>query len=235
MAGSEARKGRVRLVDLGCPGFQERVIEVRMPKPTHSLNAEPGRIDLTGRPVRMIRDLGLDRNGPFFEYVVTYLCASAGFTPVYDAVGQPAFMAGTLGVFPGFHGNVVHMDLDEAVQLARDGTTLPQVRAEQRLCCMLANAAYEALAEADRKRLRGKPAFEFFRHVRNAASHNNKWHFTIKRRVHEPSRHAEWGAFTIDHTLKGPLDPLHDKDCIYGTLHPADLLGLLRDVEVLLK
>jgi hypothetical protein len=206
-----------------------------MPTPTYELKADTGHYNLTGHPVLMIHGLTFDRDGPFFEYLLTYLCASAGFTPVYDAVGQPTFMAGTLGVFPGFHGNVVHMDLDEAVRLARNGTTLPQKRAEQLLCCMLVNTAYESLKEADKRKLARSPVGQYFRHVRNAASHNNKWHFVADKRVREPRLPAQWGTFKIDHTKKGKRNPLHGKDCVYGTLHPADLLYLLRDVEDLLK
>jgi hypothetical protein len=200
----------------------------------YSLKAEMGCYEHTGNPVQFLLGIKLHPGRPFFEYVLTYLCASAGFTPVYDAAGQPGFMENTVGVFYDSNGNKVQMDLREAVLLARDGTTLPQVRAEQRLCCMLINTAYESLNENDKRKLAHSPVGQYFRHVRNAASHDNRWHFVVNGRVQEPSKPAEWGSFKIDHALKGKDNPLHGAECVYGTHHPADLLYLLRDVEALL-
>jgi len=205
-----------------------------MPGSTYSLKADPGSYQLTRHPVQLIHGLSLDPGGPFFEYVLTYLCASAGLTPVYHP-GQTEFMpVGTVGLFPGANGSLVQMNLHEAVRLARDGKTLPQARAEQRMCCMLINTAYESVKNTDRKKLSRSPVGQYFRHVRNAASHNNKWHFVVNNRVQEPTLPARWGDFSIDHTKKGVSNPLHGTDCVYGTLQPADLLHLLRDVEALL-
>jgi hypothetical protein len=42
------------------------------------LVAQPAHIFILG-------DLTLDPNGPFYPYILTYLVASSGLTPVYDA------------------------------------------------------------------------------------------------------------------------------------------------------
>lgn len=196
-----------------------------------SMKAEAGSYTLTGNPVglRVLRDLALEPTGPFYNFALTYLVASAGLTPVYDATNYPTFMERVAGVFPGTVKGDLRADLAECVRSARDGT-LPQRRAEQALCSMLANATYESITKADRDRLKGNPVFEVFRHVRNAASHGNVWHFFPK----EPSARGEWHSIVIDDALKGDANPLQGQACFYGAVEPADLLYLLQDVERLL-
>jgi hypothetical protein len=194
--------------------------------------AEPGIYRYSGQPVelRVLRDLALDSGGPFYSLVLTYLVASAGLTPVYDAKNYPTFMKGIAGVFPGAVNGDLRANLAECVGLARAGT--PQQRiAEVSLCCMLANTAYESIPAQHRKQLSGNSVFEVFRHVRNAASHGNAWHF----RDSEPTARGEWHQIVVDEARKGDKNPLQAQACIYGTLQPADLLYLLRDVENLLR
>jgi len=108
---------------------------------------------------------------------------------------------------------------------------LQQLEAEIRLCAMLVNSAYESVSDADRARLQNDPVFQFFYHVRNAASHDNKWLF----KAHQPVVPAAWKSFVLDHTLTGSANPLQGQQCIHGSLLlPGDLLFLLRDVEILL-
>ena len=196
-----------------------------------TIEPKTGALSLGGQPVdlRVLQDLVLDANGAFYNLVLTYLVASAGLTPVYDAKNYPEFMNGVAGVFPGKVTVDARANLAECVKLARDGT-IPQRKAEISLCCMLANAAYESIATSDKDRLKGDPVFEFLRHTRNAASHRNSWHFF----PHEPSTRAEWNQIVLDESCKGNLNPLQNHACFYGTLQPADLLYLLRDVERLL-
>lgn len=207
--------------------------DVNIPLTGLSLKVETGYYTLTGHAValRVLRDLALEPAGPFYRFVLTYLVASAGLTPVYDATNYPNFMRDVEGHFPGTIKGDLRANLAECVASARDGATLPQLEAEKALCCMLANAAYESLDESDRVKLKGDPVFELFRHVRHAASHGNTWHFFPK----EPSAHAEWHGIAIDETRKGDDNPLQGKPCFYGTIQPADLLYLLQDVEDRLK
>lgn len=176
----------------------------------------------------VVGDLTLDPNGPFYRFILTHLVASAGLTPIYDASNYPSFMDGVAGVFPGAAIGA-RVDLAECVRKVRAGA-LPQQQAEISLASMLANATYESMAETDRERLKGDLVFEYFRHVRHAASHGNRWHLFPR----EPSARGEWNGFVIDDTLKGATNPLHGTQCIYGTLKPADVLYLVRDVERLL-
>jgi len=91
------------------------------------------------------------------------------------------------------------------------------------LCLMLANHAYESVKSNND----GSPEFEFFRHIRNAASHANNFYFTYK----EPSRAASWRSISINDGLKGRLNPLHGHQCFSKTLGISDLLLLLSDIE----
>jgi len=185
------------------------------------LVAQPAHIFVLG-------DLTLDPNGPFYPYILTHLVASAGLTPVYDVATYPSFMDGVAAVFPGAAIGA-RVDLAECIRKVRAGA-LPQQQAEISLASMLANVTYESIGKPDRDRLKVSPVFQFFRHVRNAASHGNRWHFRGK----EPSARGQWNGFVIEDTLKGASNPLHGTQCIYGTLKPADMLYLVRDVERLL-
>jgi hypothetical protein len=200
-------------------------------KANYTLELDPGSFKLTGHPIelRVLRDLKLDPGGPFYQFVLTYLVASAGLTPVYDDRKYPNFMSNTARVFPGITADDARIDLAECVRLARGGK-LPQQQAEQSLCCMLANTVFESIGKATRDRLAGNPVFEVFKHVRNAASHNNAWHFYGT----EPKFRGQWKGLVIDETLRGDANPLQGKPCFYGMLQPADLLYLLQAVEGLL-
>jgi hypothetical protein len=193
----------------------------------HTIEPQPGLLHVDGHAAEVLHGLMLDPGKPFYQYVLTYLAASAGLTPVYDAEHYPTFMQGIAGKFPGKVGGDLAFDLADCVGRVRAGA-LPQQQAEVSLCCMLANAAYESIAGDDRKKR--DPVFEVFRHVRNAASHGNAWHF----RGEEPRFRGEWHGIVIDETRKGDANPLQGQTCFYGTLQPADLLCLIRDVEGIL-
>jgi hypothetical protein len=198
-------------------------------KMDYTITPEPGFYNLTGNAVELFRGYALNSNGPFYGFVLTYLVASAGLTPVYDAANYPHFMQGVDGVFPGKATGRTKVALAECVAKVREGA-LPSQKAEVSLCCMLANTAFESLTGADQQKLTNEPVFQFFRHVRNAASHGNRWHFS----KNEPSKPAQWNGITIDRTKQGAQNPLQGKPCFYGELQPADLLYLLQDVERLL-
>lgn len=61
-----------------------------------------GALNIGGQPVnlRVLQDLILDANGAFYNLVLTYLVASAGLTPVYDAQNYPEFLKGVAGCSP---------------------------------------------------------------------------------------------------------------------------------------
>ena len=60
----------------------------------HTIEPKTGALSIGGQPVdlRVLQDLVLDATGAFYNLVLTYLVASAGLTPVYDAKNYPAFM-----------------------------------------------------------------------------------------------------------------------------------------------
>jgi len=93
---------------------------------------------------------------------------------------------------------------------------------------MLAVTVKESLSDADEAKIKG-PVYEVLRHVRNAAAHGNTWWFSDR----EPRRPAKWRNFEID-PQKGDTNLLQGKPCFNGSLMPAALLFLVRDVEILL-
>jgi hypothetical protein len=96
------------------------------------------------------------------------------------------------------------------------------------VCMMLVNIAYESVKD----RNDGSPGFEFFRHVRNASSHFNRFKFFPD----EPRREASWRGVSIDHQLKGKSNPLNDDYCFGKMLGVADVFQLLWDIEqIILK
>ena len=117
-----------------------------------TITPETGLYNLTGNAVELFRGYALNPNVPFYGFVLTYLVASAGITPVYDAANYPQFMQGVDGVFPAKRQAVRNWPLAECVARVRAGALPPQ-QAEVSLCCMLANAAFESLTDADRRSL----------------------------------------------------------------------------------
>jgi hypothetical protein len=55
---------------------------------------------LTGHSValQILGDLKLNPAGSFYSYVLNYLVASAGLTPVYDATNHPEFLKNVAGI-----------------------------------------------------------------------------------------------------------------------------------------
>jgi hypothetical protein len=139
-------------------------------------------------------------------------------------------------MFPGKYWPMMNMDLGQLVVKVRTGEIL-QGTAENSLCCMLANAAWEASPFKSDHRHWKHPEVQVLRHVRNSASHGNKWHFTepSNGRNGEPAHIAHWRGFVIDHWPKGSAHPLHGKPCFGADLGSGDLVRLLLDVEALIR
>lgn len=68
------------------------------------------------------------------------------------------------------------------------------------------------------------PELEFVRHVRNAVSHGNVFHFGSG----EPSRPAQFGAFVI-------IPSLQDQPTLFEFIGPGDLFGLFDHVAAHLR
>jgi hypothetical protein len=65
------------------------------------------------------------------------------------------------------------------------------------------------------------PEFEFFRHIRNAMAHGNRFHFTKD----EPRRDAYFNEFRLDRSLDGT------ENVLPGFIGPADVLDLLSYIK----
>jgi hypothetical protein len=91
------------------------------------------------------------------------------------------------------------------------------------LSVMLVNTAYESVKDQNDQ----SSEFEFFRHIRNACSHRNRFNFNDA----EPRRPAKWRTLAIDHGLKGSANPLHNAQCFGPFIATADAILLLWDVE----
>jgi hypothetical protein len=94
------------------------------------------------------------------------------------------------------------------------------------LCIMLTNTAYEAVKDYNDR----SPIFEFFRHLRNASSHGNRFNFHPT----EPARPALWRSLEFDHRVKGAANPFYGQPCFGHYFGFIDVLELLWDVEQLI-
>jgi hypothetical protein len=187
---------------------------------------ETGRFTLSGQPATLEVSIGVQfiPGRPYCEMVTAFLAATAGLTPVFDDVNYPNFLSGVSGRYPGIRVPTVSLDLFDLTQRIRAGAITSGQTVEM-LCCMLANTAWEA-SKDHWGRHQHDPDVEFFRHVRHAASHGNKWHFNAT----EPKRHAEWMGCRIDGDV-GNANARQGKKCIGTDLAVSDLLKLLADLE----
>ena len=196
-----------------------------------------------GRPIGQVRDVGgslnsdverkhtamakdfvqFDKSGPFFEMVGAFLVAISSCPAIFNT-GNPMKLHRSHYIsMTGVHVDSKHLYPFEVYEQARSGhITLP--RFVGRCCMMLANTAYESVKEFNDH----SPEFEFFRHVRNASSHQNLFTFSAG----EPSRPASWRGAVLDHTKRGAANPLQGTHCLGPVLGPADLIDLLKDIEL---
>jgi hypothetical protein len=152
--------------------------------------------------------------------VSTFLISAVGLGPVFDSANPLDLRTDLIA---GFAGSVTPSFAIDTAQIHRTALQLGPDQALRSLCCMLVNTAYETVAESNDQ----SPEFEFFQHVRNAASHGNVFNFFPR----EPTRPASWRSVTIDTTLKGTANPLHGSLCFGGLIAPADAIALLSDIE----
>jgi len=162
------------------------------------------------------------QDSPFFEMVTAFLAATMGIVPVFEKENPLSPGPDTVAWYRGQVRPDLSMDLGQVRALRASGD-LTADGVMKSLCCMLINTAY-SVAEPHNDQ---SPAFEVFRHVRNAASHGNNFFF----KKDEPRLPATWGTFVIDDKLKGRFNPLFGVECIGDTFSPADALALLQNIE----
>jgi len=187
--------------------------------------------NMTGKTVSLGETLKIRSDSPFSELVIVYQTLFAGLVPIF-----------------GIGSNIVGLDggeLDNANVISWGSRTskgytqhFTEILATARkfsanldlfsfnLSCMFANLAYEKVKDYNDK----TPIFEFFRHVRNAASHNNRFYF----KEWKPRRIASWRRIKIDITKKGSNNPFFGVECFGGVLGSADIIFLLIDIEKIL-
>ncbi len=160
---------------------------------------------------------------PFFEMVMSFLAATVGMGPVFDPTNPLALSPEKIAWYQGRLKPDTVIDMNQIHQQCTSGA-LTANAAVTALCCMLINSTYEIAKPHNDN----SPEFEFFRHIRNAASHRNRFNFL----PHEPSRPAAWSGFVIDHTRHGLANPLANTECAGLLLSPGDILALLHEIEL---
>ena len=154
--------------------------------------------------------------------VMSFLAATIGMGPVFNPANPLKLSPATVAWYRGIVRPHLTVDMAQVHKQCVSGR-LSADSAVKSLCCMLLNSAYEVAKPHNNR----SPEFEFFRHLRNAASHRNTFNFSS----HEPARPASWDGLTIDHTAKGSINPLFGKECVGTTVSAADVIALLHDIE----
>lgn len=154
--------------------------------------------------------------------VTSFLAATIGLGPVFNPSNPLQLSPGTIAWYRGILRSHLAIDMAQIHYQCVSGALSPDT-AVKSLCCMLLNSAYEIAKDHNDN----SPEFEFFRHLRNAASHRNTFNFS----KHEPARPASWGAFSLDHSLKGTANPLYGVECVGTTISVADVVALLHEIE----
>lgn len=166
---------------------------------------------------------GFSTDGPFFPMVATFLLSTVGLGPVYESDNPLQLSAKSAAWYRGNIEPELIVDLEQIRQLTQH---LVADVAVHELCGMLIISAHAVALErvgSDRSILETRQ-FEFFRHVRNAAAHGNR--FTFKSG--EPKRPAGWRTLTLDSKVHAGAQ------CFGSLLSAADALALLSDIQKLL-
>lgn len=167
--------------------------------------------------------ISFDQSGPFYKMISAFVSAVAGIeavavpnNPMKYYKGQPG-----IGMEGKVHTKFVIDTFDLHQRYIKGNLTTHYMVAS--LCQMLVNTAYESVKGQNDH----SPEFEFFRHIRNACSHNNTFNFMNG----EPRRRAEWRGLVIDDSQKNQSNPLFGQQAFLNILGPADSILLLWDIE----
>ncbi len=178
----------------------------------------------TGKTVATTQTIQFHGGGLFYRMVTSYMATICGllvFRPELQ-FDQTVKVGLASTEYPALE--VIPQEVKGMV--ANGGFSLGDV--SDSLAFMLLNAAYEATVDRyyDCKWLalrQQHPELEFFRHLRNAASHGGTWSF----RGDEPARPASWRGRQLTAGLQG-------KRVFDANLKPGDFMVLLSDIEKLL-
>ena len=163
-----------------------------------------------------------DKSGYFYEMVATFDVAVAGLQSIFDPANPMKFKRNNMFSMEGLvHKQLLIDQYELHQQAAWENIQTPTII--NNLTCMLVNTSYEAVSDKNHH----SPLFEFFRHMRNAASHRNHLNFFPQ----EPKRPAAWRTKIIDDALKGTANPLYGHQCFGNFINAADAILLLWDIE----
>jgi len=166
--------------------------------------------------------IGFDKAGYFYDMVMSFMVAVGGMPSIFEPSNPMKFKSDSVISLNG----KVHKELivdQYALHQQAVWQNINTVAVVNNLTCMLVNTSFEAVSHFNDH----SPEFEFFRHVRNAASHKNHFNF----RATEPKRPTAWRGASIDHTLKGQGNPLYGQVCFGNLIAAADAILLLWDIE----
>lgn len=170
-------------------------------------------------------EIHLEESGIFRDFVIAYKASICGLLLYHPKAGlissDPIGFASTAYPAVKFYPSEMQKQIRSgAIDLAKITDSLTYI---------LINGCYESLcgqySELEWLEIREKfPEVDFFRHVRNAASHKGSWSF----RGNEPVRDARWRGKEISASMQGRK--LFDKSFEIG-----DVFVLLSDIERILK
>jgi hypothetical protein len=166
---------------------------------------------------------GFSTEGPFFPMVATFLLSTVGLGSVYESANPLQLSAEGIAWYRGLVEPELVIDLEQIRQITQH---LAAGLAVHELCGMLIISAHAVAVEraGSNREILETRQFEFFRHVRNAAAHGNR--FTFKSG--EPKRPAAWRTLTLEAKTHA------DTRCFGSFLNAADALSLLSDIQKLL-
>jgi len=162
------------------------------------------------------------KSGCFYEMVATFMIAASAVPAFFNKNKLINFDPSERIIIQGVQVKDKHIYPHQTCEQIQAGHATQAFYIGQN-CLMLASLAYETVKELNDH----TPEFEFFRHVRNASSHMNKFSF----HNNEPRRPAAWKGIILDHTKQGDANPMQNYECFGRVLGPADILVLLADIE----
>ncbi len=163
-----------------------------------------------------------DKNLFFYDLVSSFSISLCGCPVIFEEQVDIYKTADQILSFPGAYSKAKHLAPFQLRTQALNGD-INKSKHIASCCMMLANTAYESVKNYND----GSPEFEFFRHIRNASSHLNKFQFNKK----EPAHPAKWRSAIIEHNTKGTDNKLDGEDCFGFFIGVADILDLLLEIE----
>lgn len=166
--------------------------------------------------------LRFSTNSPFYNMVASFNIAAAGSHSIFSLENEMGFEAMHTIKLDSIITKELHIRPFDLREKIKNGY-ISQNDYTGSICMMLINTDYETVKEKNDR----SPEFEFFRHVRNASSHLNKFNFF----PWEPKREASWRGIEIPINPKGAANPLYGNYCFGELLGISDALYLLWDID----